>query len=52
MGVVYKQLQLDSEGVQDVVRIPKDSLWKTHPVKVWSGSQGNATEAELDSEQI
>ena len=38
--------------MQDSVQIPKDSLQKTHPVQVWSGSQGNDREAELDSEQI
>ena len=51
-GEVHQQPQLVSESVQDSVQIPKDSLQKTHPVQVWSGSQGNDREAELDSEQI
>ena len=39
-------LQAVCQSVQDLVRIPKESLWKTHPVQVWPGSQGNNREAE------
>ena len=51
MGEVCKQPQALGEGVQSLVRIPKDSLWKTRAVQVWPGSK-EITEAELDSGQI
>ena len=35
------------ESMQDLIRIPKDLLPKTHPVEVWPGSQGNDREAKL-----
>ena len=52
MGELCKQPQPVSEGVQDLVGMPKDLLWKTNPVQVWPGSQRNDREAELDSGQI
>ena len=52
VGKVSQQPQAVCESVLDLVGIPKDSLWKSHPVQVWPGSQGNNREAELDSGQI
>ena len=50
VGEVCQQPQAVCKSVQ--VRIPKDSLQKTHPVQVWPDSQGNDREAELNSRQI
>ena len=37
------------EGVQDLVRIPTDSIQKADPFQVWPGYEGNDSEAELNS---
>ena len=52
VGEVRQQSQPVCKIVQDLVRFPKDSLWKTHPVQIWPGFQGNDRDAELDSGQI
>ena len=41
LGEVRQKPQAVHQSMQDLVRIPKDSLQKTQLVQVWLGSQGN-----------
>ena len=36
------------QTVQDLVLIPKDLLWQTHTIQVWSNSKRNNRKVKLD----